>query len=256
MRICFIVAGMDKRKHLLERCIECYRNSRYADCDIFCYYQGSLFESVKGREIFKAVIVDNKPRGVFTPRYELMKRFAIDYDYTIIIDDDLFILPETDYCKTVKFVQSMKNRVVCTLSNSKVTGIIERDDNVNIEGGMVFPRSAILEIVKYFSDKEQDYTFDYFWLLCYVKGFDLYRDRRSRSNHCPCRKVDGKFTGFNDTMMSKPYIPMMTEYFLPAGVRYNHNRIEPDFTTPKHLTELGKRERIKNKLRMCGEDTL
>lgn len=95
--VCFIVAGMDNRIAFLERCIKCFKESRYADCDIYCYFQGGRWSEVQGREVFTEVVIDPNPRGVFTPRYELMKRFGVNYDYVIIIDDDLFILPETDY---------------------------------------------------------------------------------------------------------------------------------------------------------------
>ena len=253
MTVCFIVASMDKRIPFLERCINHYKASKYAECDIYCYFQGSKWESVQGREVFKGAVIDPNPRGVFTPRYELMKRFAKDYDYCIIIDDDLYILPDTDYDKTIKFIRAMKNHAIVSVTNTKVNGLIEENPDINIEGGMVFPRSAILEILDYFKDKERDYTFDYFWYLCYVKGYDLYRDRRSRAQHVPCRRVDGKLTGFNESIMSKPYIPMMTEYFRSPGTWFNHRRIEPNFTRPYHLTDLGKREREANKKKLETE---
>lgn len=250
--ICFIVAGMDKRKHFLERCIAAFLNSLYKTCDIFCYYQGELWDSVVGKEIFKSVIIDSKLRGVFTPRYELMKQFAKDYDYTVIIDDDLFIEKETDYYKAVKFVEFMGDSVVVSLSNSKTKNLIERRNDINIDGGMVIPRRGIMEILDYFRDKEKDYTFDYFWLFLYVKGFDLYKDWRSKSNHVPSRKVNGEFTGFNYSRYHLEYIPMMEEWFKPAKFADGHGSHGAQFIHVSDLTEAGKAERLRNKKLMMG----
>lgn len=249
--VCFIVAGMDKRICFLERCIEHFKNSRYADCDIYCYFQGEKWETVKGREIFKDVVIDSKPRGVFTPRYELMKRFAKNYDYTILIDDDLYILQETDYFKSAKFIRQFNDNVIVAVSNTKVNGIVECCPiGVNIEGGMVFPRKAINAILEYFADKEMDYTFDYFWLLCYVKGFDVYRDRRSRAKHVSVRKVDGEYSGFNYSLMNKPYIPMLMEYYDNPGTCINHGRGEPRFMSFNKLNSNGKAERERNRAQL------
>lgn len=249
--VCFIVASMDKRIPFLERCIKHYKASKYAGYDIYCYFQGSKWEEVQGREIFKEVVIDPNPRGVFTPRYELMKRFGKDYDYCIIIDDDLYILPETDYDKSIKFIQMAHDRAIISLTNTKVDGRIEAfPEGINIEGGLVLPNSAVRTILEYFKDKEADYTFEYFWLLCYVKGFDVYRDRRSRAQHVPVRKVDGEYTGFNYSLVNKPYIPMLTEFFDNPGTHFQHGRIEPKFLSFRHLNDAGKVERSRCKAEM------
>ena len=57
--VCFIVAGMDNRIAFLERCIKCFKESRYADCDIYCYFQGGRWSEVQGREVFTEVGIDN-----------------------------------------------------------------------------------------------------------------------------------------------------------------------------------------------------
>ena len=248
MSVCFIVASMDKRIEFLERCIKCFKESRYAEYDIYCYFQGHLWDSVQGREIFKEVVIDPNPRGVFTPRYELMKRYGVNYDYLIVIDDDLFVLKDTDYDKSIKFIRQNRDNIIVSLSNTKVNGLLEYcPDGINIEGGMIFPRKAVLAILDYFADKEQDYTFEYFWLLCYVKGFDVYRDRRSRAQHVPVRKVDGEYTGFNFSLVNKPYIPMLTEFYDNPGTIFRHGRFEPNFLRFKHLNDFGKAERKKNR---------
>lgn len=234
---------MDNRKHLMERCIDAYKKSKHSDCDIFCYWQGSHFDDVCGKDIFKGVVIDSKPRGVFTPRYELMKRFSKDYDYTVIIDDDLFMTDETDYLKPIKFLKSINNTGVVCISNTKIKNLIETYSGMNVDGGLVIPQSGVLEILRYFSDKEKDYTFDYFWLLLYVKGYDLFKDWRTRSNHVPSRKVNGEFSGFNWHRYNTEYVPMLEEFYSPAMFKNSHGGYGPQFIHISDLNENGKRER-------------
>lgn len=167
MKFCFIVASMDKRIPFLNKCIDAYRNSKYSDCDIFLYFQGDKIDDVKGKEIFTEIVIDPKPRGVFTPRYELMKRFCGDYDYTILIDDDLYITEETCFEKTCKFMEAYKHVGCSTTMNRRQfiknkIEIVPFGDEINVQGGLVIRREAVLEIVEYFKDKEADYTFDCF----------------------------------------------------------------------------------------------
>ena len=199
------------------------------------------------------MIIDKALRGVFTPRYELMKRFAKDYDYTVIIDDDLFIEEGTDYYGAVKFIEFMGGAAVVSLSNSKTKKFVELKNDINIDGGMVIPRRGIIEILNYFSDKEKDYTFDYFWLFLYVKGFDLYKDWRSRSNHVPSRKVNGRFTGFNYSRYHMEYIPMMEDWFNPAKFAAGHGSTGAQFIHVSDITEEGKAERAKNRIALAEE---
>lgn len=236
MTVCFIVASMDNRIPFLEHCIDCYKASKYAECDIYCYFQGSKWESVHGREVFKEVVIDPNPRGVFTPRYELMKRFGKDYDYLVLIDDDLFIGPEADYFGMINILRSNKRYgAVCCLNvkrwMSKDVYIVGKNDAFNVMGGMVFPQKSIQIILDYFSDKEADYTFDCVWLLLWVYGYDLVKDCRSYAQHktIGTQKVNGDWSGFNWSRVKMPYKPFLTEflnepivYFSKEKQRYEH----------------------------------
>lgn len=254
MRICFIVASMDKRIEFLERCIKCFRESEYAECDIYCYFQGEKWEQVQGREIFKDVVIDPKPRGVFTPRYELMKRFGTDYDYLILIDDDLFIGPDTKYYKTIKFMELNKNiGATCTLNIKSWLGnkikIVQPGDNFNVCGGMVFSRDAVQTILDYFADKEADYTFDCVWLLLWVKGYDLAKDFRSFASHktAQTRKLNGEWTGFNWSRVALEYVPFMTEYLNPPKIVFKGHRFGYEHSIPllSDVNEAGLKERAR-----------
>lgn len=241
---------MDKRKHLLERCISAFVSSKYSDMDIFCYYQGSQWANVRGKEVFKDVVIDPNPRGVFTPRYELMKRYAHNYDYTILIDDDLFIGPDTKYFDTIRFLESSagKNVGACTTMNTKrfvrnEIRIVSTNDDINVSGGMVIRRAAILDIIKYFSSKEADYTFDVFWILLYIKGWDLARDYRSFAEHRPVVKINGEHTGFNSSLVGMPYVPIMSEWIREPKMVFRHGRQERETPTLKDINAAGLAER-------------
>lgn len=259
MNVCFIVASMDKRIGFLERCIKCFAESKYAEYDIYCYFQGHLWDSVQGREIFKEVVIDPNPRGVFTPRYELMKRYGKDYDYVIIIDDDLFIQPETDYFGMIDFMRKFRNVGAMCCLNVKAhiknrVDIVGQNDCFNVLGGMVFSRAAIQTILDYFADKEKDYTFDCVWLLLWIKGYDLAKDFRSFAVHktAGTQKIDGEWTGFNWSRFKMNYVPFMPEYLNEPKQEYNPKRYgwERGIPSLKDVNEKGLEERGK-----CRKDS-
>lgn len=228
--VCFIVASMDKRIPFLEKCIKCFKESRYASKDIYLYYQGELFETVNGKEVFKDVVIDDKLRGVFTPRYELMKRFAKDYDYTILIDDDLFIANDTDYFSTIKFMAQFKSVGAASIMDERShlknkVDLCGKRDIFNVLGGMIFKKECIALILDYFKDKEDDYTFDNVWLLLYVFGYDLAKDFRSYAMHKTAnKKINGEWTGFNWSRFYLPYKPFLTEYLNEPKMVFNPKR--------------------------------
>ena len=218
MSHCFILASSDDRIHLLNQCIDCIKNSRYSDCDFFLYYQGKSRDF--DVDFFSGIVWDDDLRGVFTPRYELMKRFCLRYDYTILIDDDLFMNQDTSYETAMLFcnMEPMAGAVALTHSKPAVKNEIRcvsgTREYFNICGGLVLPQKSIKIILEYFVDKEQDYTEDVFWLLLYVKGLDLYKDYHSYATHIANRKSkNGELTGFNKMRIEKPHVPMLSEWF-------------------------------------------
>ena len=247
--ICFIVAGMDKRQHFMEECIDAFKKSRYSDCDIFCYWQGEKWGKVKGKEIFKDVVIDSMPRGVFTPRYELMKRYGTDYDYCIIIDDDLFIQSETDYYATIRLMQQFPNVGCACITHTqravknRVEIVNSGNEYFNIAGGLVLSADAVRIILEYFADNERDYTFDCFWLLLWVKGYDLAKDFRSWAKHVAARKVNGQWSGFNESRVRLKYVPIMAEYIDDLRLVRNHGRDEMPIPTIGNVNERGRLER-------------
>ena len=252
MNFCFILGGMQNRKHLLQKCISALNQSKYKGTDAFLYFQGDSLDGVEGISTFTDIVMDRKPRGVFTPRYELMKRFSREYDFTILIDDDLYISPHSNFEKSISLFKQLPFVGCVSGTNSKIVpGKIERQPDVNIDGGLVFSRESIEVILDYFKDQERDYTFDVFWLLLYVKGYDNYKDWRTYSDHRVTVKVDGKFSGFNWARANLPYVPMMQEWFKEPKPTYNHGRIERRIPSIRDITEEGMAERKLN-LRRLG----
>ncbi len=215
---CFILASSDDRLHLLDKCVECAKNSKYADSDFYLYYQGT--SPFHYGDFFKEILWDDRLRGVFTPRYKLLKKFGLRYDYTIIIDDDLFMRPDTSYENSMRFCELEPKAGAVSIIHNKnevkpeIRCVSGTRQYFNISGGMVLPKRSVKIILDYFKDKEWDYTEDVIWLLLYVKGYDLYKDFSSSSMHMANRKGQNKeLTGYNKMRVEKPHIPMLEEWF-------------------------------------------
>lgn len=254
-KICFILASSDDRLFLLNQCIECAKNSRYSDCDFYLYYQGKQRNDFDV-SFFSGIIWDDNLRGVFTPRYELMKRFCLQYDYTILIDDDLFLRRDTSFENSIRFLQiEPKAGAISILHNTntlrnEIRCVSGTKQYFNICGGMVFPKKSIKIILDYFKDKEQDYTEDVVWLLLYVKGYDLYKDFSSASMHTANRKTKNKeLSGYNKMRVEKPHIPMLSEWF-DSKKEYS-DVLQSEVWKLKEMTDINKYgmvEREKNKI--------
>lgn len=220
-RCCIILAGSDDRIHLLRECVECLKKSRYNGVDTYLFYQGVQYKDDPCMKYFTDIMWDSRLRGVFTPRYELMKRFCLEYDFTILIDDDLFMYPDTSYERSMDFCDFQQRAgAVAILHNIKkglkneMRCVSGTRQYFNVCGGLVFPKRSIQIILDYFKDKEQDYTEDVVWLLLYVKGYDLYKDFSSSAMHKANRKgKGGMLTGYNKMRVERPHVPMLTEWF-------------------------------------------
>lgn len=255
---CFIVAGMDDRIDLLNRCVRCFKNSPYEKDDLYVYFQGNHFDMVENKGVFKDVVIDERPRGVFTPRYELMKRYAKSYDYTVLIDDDLFITENTDYNGMMRVAEKLPyvGCVNCTTRSNAMSEIIEKrrwNEYYNIEGGMLFPRRSIEVILDYFKDKEKDYSHDVFWLLLWVKGYDWYKDWRSSSIHVGGKMINGEVTGYRKLAAQLDYEMIMPEWFEVPPVVNHYGKCQHDIPTMKQAKEEAFIERMRN-LKLLGRE--
>ena len=250
-KLCFILASSDDRIYLLNQCVRCAKNSRYANYDFYLYHQGNG-NGIEDPEFFREIVWDDSLRGVFTPRYELMKRFCLQYDYTVLIDDDLFLKPDTSYENAVRFCEIEPRAGAVALTHSKpsvkneIRCVSGSSEYFNVCGGLVLPQKSIKIILEYFADKEQDYTEDVVWLLLYVKGYDLYKDYTSCSQHTANRKVSGKLSGYNKMRVEKPHVPMLSEWF--DSKQEFSSVLGKEVWKLKEMTDInenGKKERLK-----------
>lgn len=257
---CFILAGSEDRGHHLQRCVSCLKNSKYKDADVFLFWQGS--QDVPEKDFFKGIIFDTELRGIFTPRYELMKAYSLNYDFTILIDDDCFLYQYTSYDLSMDFLsfEPLAGAVSLGRHFDKVRPEIRMIDysheEFNVNGGLVLPRKSVQIILDYFSDKEQDYTEDVFWLLLWIKGYDLYRDFSSKASHtCNQKGKNGEISGFRKMRYEKPRIPLLPEY---VTERYEFSKMHKRwiYVTPevKDINEAGRAERNRCRAKMEGYD--
>lgn len=259
-KIAFIVASTVDREPYLERCIRCFKESRYfGKCDFYLYYQGGNIHEVDGIDVFTDIVISPVLRGIFTPRYELFKRYGLAYDYIIMLDDDLFIRPDTDYYKAIDFCKKIRNVGCITVAKAKPDGkTIKRISYpdytlIDTNGGMVFPRESVEIILDYFKDKEKDYSEDMFWLLLYIKGKDLYNDKRSMAIHvCNRPGKSGAITGYRKMRAEKPYVPIMSEWFYDSKLikkdYISKDKMVRDTKSLKYIKPEGLEERLRN----CG----
>lgn len=254
---CFIVAGSEERSHHLKRCVEAINgNQIHKDADIYLYWQGSE-DSIPYKDRFSGILISPDLKGIFTPRYELFRCYGLIYDYTILIDDDLFMYPDTTYQTAMDFLKMQGNDGICNLGRQydkrrneiRVLDYAREDYNVN--GGIVFPRECVETILDYFHGPNDNVTEDIFWILLYVKGYELYRDFTSNVIHASHRTdKDGKMSGYLRERLTKPHVPLLPEYTTGRQVK--------DFFTDgkrwkipecRDVNKAGMEERERNKAR-------
>lgn len=219
MSFCFIVAGSDDRDYLLDRCVSCIKNNRnYHDSDVYLYWQGSA-NKIPYKDFYKDVVIVDSLQGVFLPRYVLFDMVKDKYDYVILIDDDSFMYPDTSYESAMTFLHTIEDNGVCNIGShfdkrrNEIRTINYNCENYNVQGGIVFPRKCVNLVVEYFREKRTDVTEDIFWILLFVKGYDLYRDFSSNLIHT-CRRParDGSVSGYYRLRIEKPNVPLLPEY--------------------------------------------
>lgn len=221
MSYCFIVASSDDRINCLIKCAQKIKaNQYYSNADVYLYYQGTNVNAVKSIGLFRDVVFDDRLRGVFTPRFELLKKYGCKYDFVVIIDDDLYMYTDTTYQTCFDLLNEVETAGCCCIVTHKskrkilLENVSAKMGYYNVDGGLVLPKRAVRLILDYFSGKEMDYTEDMFWLLLYVKGYDLFRDHSSNAVHiCNTKGDKGQFTGFSKMRTEQEHLPILSEWF-------------------------------------------
>ena len=153
MSFCFVLASSENRAYLLKRCIECKKaTSLYADADIYLYWQGDE-KMIPCKDLFTGVIIAPSLQGIFLPRHTLFKEFGLKYDYTILIDDDMFMYNDTSYESAMAFLKVVDDNGICNIGRqfdkrrNELRMIDYSSEDYNLFGGIVFPKKCIKTIV-------------------------------------------------------------------------------------------------------------
>lgn len=252
-KLCFVLAGSEDRGHHLDRCIKCFsKNTFYKDADIYLYWQGDA-EKIPHKEKFTNIIVVDKLAGVFMPRYVLFSTYGIKYEYTILIDDDAFMYPDTSYESAINFLESIGNTGICCIGQqyhkrrNEIRLIDYATENYNVSGGLVFPNRCVKILVDFFSETDASVTEDIFWILLYIKGFDLYKDFSSNLIHtCHRPNKKGEASGYYKWRLEKPHIPLLPQYTNAQLVKDDFgDRMRWKIPECRDVNEAGLKERTK-----------
>lgn len=219
MSFCFVLASSEDRAYLLDRCIKCINENRlYSKADVYLYWQGNE-NKIPYKDRFAGIISAPTLQGIFLPRYTLFKTFGVRYDYTILIDDDMFMYPDTSYETAIAFLQAIGNTGICNIGRqfdrrrNELRVIDYAHEDFNLFGGIVFPQRCVQILVDFFEGTDPKVTEDIFWILLYIKGFDLYRDFSSNLIHtCHRPAKNGDASGYYKWRLEKPHIPLLPQW--------------------------------------------
>lgn len=250
---CFIVASSEDRAYLLDRCISCFlKNDLYNGADIYLYWQGDK-DKIPYADRFTDIICAPTLQGIFLPRYTLFKSFGLKYDYTILIDDDMFMYQDTSYETALAFLRAINNNGICNIGRQfdkrrdELRMIDYAREDYNLFGGIVFPKKCVQVLVDFFSDTDPKVTEDIFWILLYIKGFDLYRDFSSNLIHtCHRPNKKGEASGYYKWRLEKPHIPLLPQWTSAHLVRDDFgDRMRWKIPECRDVNEEGRKERIR-----------
>lgn len=250
---CFVLASSSDRVHLLKRCIESLnKNNLYKDADIYLFWQGDENE-IPYKNRFAGIISSDRLRGVFYPRYALFEKFSVDYEYTILIDDDLFVYEDTSYENAMRFLKMINNNGICNLGRqfdkrrNELRRINYSSEDYNVNGGLVIPNKGVKILVDFFKDTDESVTEDIFWILLYIKGFDLYKDFTSNALHSSHRKSkNGEASGYFKWRLEKPHVPLLPQYTKQKLVKdFFGDRMRYKIPECRDVNEAGMIERAK-----------
>lgn len=258
MSYCFVVASSEDRSHLLDRCVLCIReNDNYKNADLFLYWQGDR-DAIPHADLFTGITCVETLQGIFLPRYTLFAKYGDAYDYIILIDDDMFMYRDTSYETAMDFLKSIDNNGICNIGRqfdrrrNELRVIDYSHEDYNLFGGIVFPRKCVRVLVDFFSQTDPSVTEDIFWVLLYIKGFDLYRDFSSNLIHTYHRPAkDGGTSGYYKWRLEKPHIPLLPQWTSAKLVKDDFgDRMRWRIPECRDVNEAGLRERMQNRKAM------
>lgn len=219
MRFCFLSACITGREHLLNKFIESARNSKYSDCDYYLYYQDVDSNGKKAefdQSFFKDVYVSNSRDGACLPRMYWLDKLD-DYDYYIIIDDDMEFLGKENFEPAMAFAGNVESCGVCCTSccrtkkdyyNSVLKKKFTAQNIQWVAGGQIIKRSVrelLLEEIPM-----EPLTYDGFSFVTYLAGYTNYHYWGSVTLHVAGQKNGVEYVYRN----SEELTPHFEQYIL------------------------------------------
>ena len=228
MKFCFILASISGREHLLREFIASAKISKYKDCDFYLYFQKTGAEEPDfDRSFFRDIIWSSSRDGVCLPRMRLLEKYP-DYDFWIIVDDDVEFLGLENFEPMMKFLQVTPDAgiVVGTHKNNKKyyeKAVQQKRMEVKnisfIEGGAVISRK-IRDLLLREIPMER-IAYDGYSIITYVHGYTNYKYFGSVVLHKATngnlgwvyvKRHESEFDGFFDK-----YICMRPDHMAKAG---------------------------------------
>lgn len=197
MRKTFIIISVSDRVNDLNHLIETIQTRGFDDYDINLLYQDYLGNEseIKYRERYKNIFVYKNKLGCHGARVQLLKNLDLEqYDIFINLDDDMELIPETNYDNAIKkclepstgFVLTnwARNAALAEKKKEKIRNEFKKQCFVYQGGGMVYST----KIARLMAELPVCHAeFDDIWsLTSYINGYENYRDMSSLAIHHVC----------------------------------------------------------------------
>lgn len=235
-----IVSVSDRIDQLNELMSGIRRDKRFDDFDICLLYQDYLNNiHLLRKDLVTALIVHPKRLGCNCARIMLLRE--IKYDIYCNLDDDMTLMPFTDYSKPIEKLLNDKTSGFILTNWARTESLYEQkvkqmtDKFVKqcfiYQGGGMLYRDDVAEHIRKLPLEET--VFDEGWALtAYLKGYENYRYLGSVAVHSICTK-GGMAQWYKDvdyTKLSLMYDKYINYRKAKDGVRY-HIPIDSDLKT-------------------------
>ena len=243
MKKTFIIISVSDRVNELNHLIETINAQGFDDYDINLLYQDYIGnkDKIKYKDRYKNIFVYNEKLGCHGARVQLLKDLDIEkYDIFINLDDDMELIPETNYDNAVKkclekgtgFVLTnwARTKELAEKKKARIRNEFIKQVFVYQGGGMVYSK----KIARLMKDLQVCHAeFDDIWpLTAYINGYNNYRDMSSLAIHHVC--VRG---GMRSYMREKIRPLLCKEY---VNYRFGKNGIEALIPQDSDLNEKAK----------------
>lgn len=216
MKFCFVVASITGREHLLNKFIESVKKSKYRNADFYLYFQELDDAGSNGFDIsfFKNVYISKSRDGVCLSRMYWLHKLD-DYDFYIIVDDDMEFLGKEDFDAMMFFSQAVNDCGLVCADCRRTLKLYDKFVPKNkfsvknvqwIYGGTVIKKSVRDLLVKEIDLKP--YTYDGFCLITYINGYTNYMYEGCLTLHKAGAKHGFEYVRKNDN----EFIPKFEKY--------------------------------------------